>query len=246
MKRTGLKVEDLVKQWTDKSELTPEQYAAAVLPLLPPSAEARWRYLAHLVAAPLPEGHAPDSVLHTELAQALIAAALAALDGSGGAAVARRPTAPRPAGPPSAPGSVAAMNLLRLAARWDDAERRERGGRTIEAMRARWAKTPQALPQLLCALELALEPPRQIVLAGDPRAADFRALAAVTAEQLGPHRVLLAADGGEGQRWLATRAPWLADMKPLGGAATAYLCEDYVCHAPARTADELRALLARR
>jgi uncharacterized protein YyaL (SSP411 family) len=145
-----------------------------------------------------------------------------------------------------APGSVAAMNLLRLAARWDDPDRRERGRRTIEAMRGRWAKTPQALPQLLCALELALEPPRQIVLAGDPRAADFRALAAVTAEQLGPHRVLLAADGGEGQRWLATRAPWLADMKPLGGAATAYLCEDYGCHAPARTADELRALLARR
>ncbi len=145
-----------------------------------------------------------------------------------------------------APGSVAAMNLLRLAARWDDPDRRERGRRTVEAMRARWGKTPQALPQLLCALELVLEPPRQIVLAGDPRSADFRALAAVTVEQLGPHRGLVAADGGEGQRWLATRAPWLADMKPLGGAATAYVCEDYVCHAPARTPAELRAVLARR
>ncbi len=80
---------------------------AVVLPLLPPGGEARWRYLAHLVAATLPEGQEPDPLVHTELAQALIAAALAALDGSRGGAVARRLTAPLPAGPPSAPVSVA-------------------------------------------------------------------------------------------------------------------------------------------
>ncbi len=147
-----------------------------------------------------------------------------------------------------APGSVAAMNLLRFAAIFDDGAAadgfRARGHRTVESLRAQWSRAPQALPQLLCALELALEPPRHVVLAGDPRAEDFRALAAIVAERLGPFRAVLAADGGEGQRWLAERAPWVAAMRPLGGKATAYLCEEYSCQAPVTSGEELRRLLA--
>jgi len=143
-----------------------------------------------------------------------------------------------------APSSVAALNLLRLAAVDDDAGCRDRGRRTVEAFRARWSATPQAMPQLLCALELALEPPRHVVLAGDPAGADFQALAGVLHGALGPRRTLLAAEGGEGQAWLAQRAPWLAEMKPLGGRATAYVCEEFACRAPVTTPEELRKILA--
>ena len=132
-----------------------------------------------------------------------------------------------------APGSVAAMNLLRLEtmivggnSHSHESGHRRRALQTIEALRGQWERSPQALPQLLCALELARQPPRTVVLAGDPQADDFRALAAVLHERLGPRRALLAADGGEGQRWLARRAPYLAEMKPLGGRATAYVCEN--------------------
>jgi hypothetical protein len=55
--------------------------------------------------------------------------------------------------------------------------------------------------------------------------------------------VLLAAIGGETQRWLATHAPWLADMKPIDGRAAAYLCENYRCRLPAKTSEELRSAL---
>ena len=157
------------------------------------------------------------------------------------------------------PSSVAAMNLLRLAAMMGEAES-ERGvvtpptngmdyrGRamaTLEALRAQWTRVPQGLPQMLCALELALLPPRHVVLAGDPAAEDFRALAGVLQERLGPRRTILAADGGEGLRWLAERAPWLAEMRPVNGRATAYVCEEFTCQAPVTTAAELRALLAK-
>jgi uncharacterized protein YyaL (SSP411 family) len=155
-----------------------------------------------------------------------------------------------------APGSVAAMNLLRLAAMLGAApggqasgapgaatDYRERGRRTIEALRDRWGGAPQALPQLLCALELALEAPRHVVLAGDPGAADFRALAAVLSERLGSYRTVLAADSGEAQRWLAQRAPWIAGMVPQDGRATAYVCEEFACQAPVSNPAELRRLL---
>jgi uncharacterized protein YyaL (SSP411 family) len=99
------------------------------------------------------------------------------------------------------------------------------------------------MPQLLCALELALETPRHVVLAGDPTREDFRALAAVVHDGIGPRRILLAATGGEDQAWLARRAPWLAGMTPLDGRATAYVCEEYACQAPVNEPAALRALL---
>jgi len=142
-----------------------------------------------------------------------------------------------------APSSVAAMNLLRLAAITNDEVPRERGRHTLEAFRDRWSQAPQAMPQLLCALELALETPRHVVLAGDPTREDFRALAAVVHDGIGPRRILLAATGGEDQAWLARRAPWLAGMTPLDGRATAYVCEEYACQAPVNEPAALRALL---
>jgi len=150
-----------------------------------------------------------------------------------------------------APSSVAAMNLLRLAAIFGEGKSgqekragyRERGLRTLAAFRGGWQRAPHALPQMLCAWELAFAPPRQVVLAGDPQADDFRALAEVLAERLGPHRTVLAADGGEDQRWLAARAPWLAKMKPLAGRATAYVCEAFACQAPVTEPMALRRAL---
>jgi uncharacterized protein YyaL (SSP411 family) len=136
------------------------------------------------------------------------------------------------------PTSVAAMNLLRLGA-MVGGDYAERGRRCAAALRAQWTR----LPQLLCALELALLPPRHAVLAGDPAAADFRALAAVLHARLGVRRTLLAADGGEGQRWLAARAPWIAAMRPVGGKATAYVCAEFVCQAPVTTPEALRSAL---
>jgi uncharacterized protein YyaL (SSP411 family) len=142
-----------------------------------------------------------------------------------------------------APSSVAAMNLLRLGGMWHDEGLRERGRRTIDAFRSQWSRAPHAMPQMLCALELALEPPRHVVIAGEPRRDDFRALAAVMHESLGHRRMLLAADGGEDQAWMAHRAPWMAEMKPVGGRATAYVCEEFACQAPVSDAAALRALL---
>jgi uncharacterized protein YyaL (SSP411 family) len=96
---------------------------------------------------------------------------------------------------------------------------------------------------MLCAIELALEPPRHVVLAGDPAADDFQALAAVLHEKPGPRRALLCADGGPGQAWLAARRPWLTGMRPLDGRATAYVCEHFACQAPVVEPMTLRTLL---
>ena len=140
--------------------------------------------------------------------------------------------------------SVAAANLLRLAAIFHDDPMRSRARRTIEALRPRWTSVPQALPELLCAIERALDAPCQVVVAGDSRKADFQALVAVVRERLGPRRVVLAADGGDGQCWLAERALWLAGMYPVDGRAAAYVCVGRSCQAPMVEPAELRMILS--
>ncbi len=150
-----------------------------------------------------------------------------------------------------APASVAVANLLLLDAMIGgsggpgapDSGHRRRALQCAGALRSQWERAPLALPQLLAALDEARRPPRTVVLAGNPAADDFQALAAIVHERLRPGWALLAADGGEGQRWLAARRPEIAGMKPVAGRAAAYVCAEFTCRPPVTTADDLRRLL---
>jgi uncharacterized protein len=140
--------------------------------------------------------------------------------------------------------STAALNLFRLSSLTMNDAAREQGRRAIAAFRGRWEEAPQAMPQLLCAFESALEPPRHIVLTGDPSSQGFAALVSVCHEKAGPRRTLIALDGTKSSRaWFAGLAPWVESMGAKKGAPVAYVCEEFVCRAPARTPDELRKVL---
>ena len=139
--------------------------------------------------------------------------------------------------------STAASNLFRLSSLTSSDALREQGRRAIAAFRGRWEEAPHAMPQLLCAFESALEPPRHVVLTGDPAAPAFAALAAAVHERLGPRRTLIALDAPGARAWFSARSPWLAQMGAPGAAPAAYVCEEFVCRAPARTPDELRKVL---
>ncbi len=143
-----------------------------------------------------------------------------------------------------AASSTAAMNLFRLSSLTGDDALRERGRRTIASLRGRWEDAPQAMPQLLCAFESALEAPRHVVITGDPQTPEFAALAAVVRERLGPQRTLIALDGSPGSRaWFSARSPWMEQMGANAPGPVAYVCEEFVCRAPARTVNDLRKVL---
>jgi uncharacterized protein YyaL (SSP411 family) len=151
-----------------------------------------------------------------------------------------------------AASSVAAVNLLRLGAIFDETTAatdggkltyRERGKQCIAAFHGQWSATPHAMPLMLTALELAFDAPRHVVLAGDPKSAGFGELEAVLHERLSPRRSVLAVTSDTDRAWFKTRAPWLAEMKPIDGRATAYVCEEFACQAPVTDPSELRRLL---
>jgi uncharacterized protein YyaL (SSP411 family) len=143
---------------------------------------------------------------------------------------------------PSA-NSVAALNLLRLAQMTDDAGLRDKAEQTLAAFGAVLRRTPHALPAMLTALAFYLNNPRQIVIAGRPDAKDTQALLAVVRERFAPNQVVLLADGGPGQNWLAQRLAFLRGLAPLDGKATAYVCDNCTCQAPVTTPAALREQL---
>ena len=102
---------------------------------------------------------------------------------------------------------------------------------------------PHAVPQMLCALDFHLSKPREIVIAGQPGAADTRAMLAAIHERYLPNKIVLVADGGERQQTLAKLVPFLDATKPIDGKATAYVCVNYACQLPTNDPRTLESLL---
>jgi hypothetical protein len=120
--------------------------------------------------------------------------------------------------------SVAALNLLRLG-RMTGREDFERAGlRTLEAFASRINQAPYAAPQLLAAYEFSGGAPKQVVLAGDDVAAMEHAFHA----KFLPGYVLIKGKDG---------------MPAIGGAATAYVCENFTCQLPVTEVTQFDALL---
>jgi uncharacterized protein len=133
------------------------------------------------------------------------------------------------------PNSVAAMNLLRLWQLTDKQEYKDKADKTLAAFGPGLEQRPESMPYMMSALDFSLAKHRQIVIAGVPGAADTRALLRLVWERYIPNRVLLLADGAEGQKQLGRWLPLLANVTQKQGRATAYICENYVCNLP--TAD---------
>jgi len=126
--------------------------------------------------------------------------------------------------------SVAAFVLLRLARMTGRSELEEAAERTLQAFGS-VAQRPAGHTLFLLALDLALGPSFEVVVVGDPAAADTRAMLAAFQQRYLPHLVLLQRPEGEAPP-ITALAPFTLDQRSRGGQATAYVCRDFACRAP--------------
>jgi uncharacterized protein YyaL (SSP411 family) len=141
------------------------------------------------------------------------------------------------------PNSLAALNLARLAAILDDKAHAEQAHKLLTLFGKTLQDSPSAVPMLVTAADFLERGKQQIVLAGDKTAPEFQALLKVVQSRLLPNAIILHADGGEGQAWLAKHNEALAEMKPVSGQPAAYVCQNYTCQAPVTEAAALEKLL---
>ena len=130
------------------------------------------------------------------------------------------------------PNSVAAMNLLRIWQMTEDDTAREKAVKTISQFGGHLNNNPESMPAMMSAYDALTSPQRQIVIAGAPQAADTRQMLDLVWGRYLPNSILMLADQGAGQQALARSLPFLRNMRPKNGKATAYVCQNYLCNLP--------------
>jgi uncharacterized protein YyaL (SSP411 family) len=130
--------------------------------------------------------------------------------------------------------SVAALDLLRLAAITGDDTFRAAADRTLQAFARKMSEQAPGLPQMLVAYQWASGKPMQVILAGGRESADTRALLAEVYRRFLPDLVVANAEDA---------GPNAAAMLPVEGRATAYLCENYTCQLPVNDARKFGEML---
>ncbi len=137
--------------------------------------------------------------------------------------------------------AVAALVLLRLGATTADPELSQEGRAIIETYAGVLATSPMAFPQLLFALDFALGPTAEVVVAGDPASRELKAMLAALNRPFLPHVVTAVRFSDETGERLATIAPFLAAFEPEQGGAAAYVCRNHACELPTH---DVAAMLA--
>ena len=131
-----------------------------------------------------------------------------------------------------AASSVAAMNLLRIATITGSVPARTKAEAIFRSYAGQMASAPTTLPALVSALEASAAPAREVIILGNPANDDAKALLRVVRESYAPLRSLVVANTPAERTKLAGYIPLLAEMKPVGDKATAYVCIGTQCKSP--------------
>jgi uncharacterized protein len=148
--------------------------------------------------------------------------------------------------------SMSVMNLLTLSHLVDDTGWTKKIDQTLRLFGSRLEQMGRAVPMMAAALSTYWAGPQQIVIVGAGRAGGAGgdggsdgagALATAVATRYLPFAVSLRLTSDQ-QAALAATLPIVAGMKPVDGAAAAYVCRNFACRAPVTSADDLEKELS--
>jgi len=132
--------------------------------------------------------------------------------------------------------SVATLALLRLGAITGRNDFIQAAEKTLQLFAQRLAQFPQALPFMLQALDLSLQEPVRMVIAGDPASERFQELLRAAHSVYQPNKILSGNTGAVEE---------FSRTLPVKGAAVVYFCRGNTCEAPIDDPAVLVATLGR-
>lgn len=141
---------------------------------------------------------------------------------------------------PSA-SSVAAGNLLRLAAITGDQAYQQRAVTTLAFFERHLKEVPMALPELVTARMMYSHGLRQIVVRGDKDARETKILKRTVQELHIPDKVLVWSD--KSQKWLSERVPFYATLEAADDRPAVFICSKFHSTGQYTDSDELETVL---
>jgi len=128
--------------------------------------------------------------------------------------------------------SVAAANFLRLGRMTGNTKYEERADAIFKAFSPQVRQQPSAFNQLMNALDFAVGPSFEVVVAAAPGDAATDDMLSALRKPFLPNAVFLFRSSADDGKALAALAPYTAAMTPRDDKATAYVCENFVCNQP--------------
>ncbi|MFT5198544.1 MAG: hypothetical protein ACI87O_001201 [Planctomycetota bacterium] len=138
--------------------------------------------------------------------------------------------------------SVMLWNLARLARLTGQTSYEEHADQCVKAFSAQVRTGSRAFTQFHIGLDFFLGPTHEVVVTGDPAAADTKAMMKALSTGFRPR--LVAIQRPLGKSAILTLAPYTEAQVAIGGAATAYVCQNFACLAPVNGVEAMLKALA--
>jgi uncharacterized protein YyaL (SSP411 family) len=139
--------------------------------------------------------------------------------------------------------SVAMLNLLRLGRITANPELEEKAEGIGKAFSKLINESPAFHTQMLTALDFAVGPTYEILVAGNSKAKDTEIMLNTLQRRFIPNKVLLFTPTDKKTPLLDEIAGYTKNYKSIEGKATAYVCQNYICSLPTTDIDEMLNLL---
>lgn len=140
--------------------------------------------------------------------------------------------------------SMAALDLVRLYHLSFQKHWEEKLTELFDAFSLKIHSMPSAYAQMLSALDFAIGPSQEIVLASTNGNSGLDAVCDEIYARFLPNKVvLLRTVSGKEAGDIVTIAPFVENQRPVNGKLTVYVCENHVCRLPVSDAVKLREIL---
>jgi uncharacterized protein YyaL (SSP411 family) len=139
--------------------------------------------------------------------------------------------------------AVAMLNLLRLARLTAHSELEEKAAQISRAFSPIVSQSPGAHTQWMVALDFARGPSYEVVIVGDPKAEDTKAMLKTLREAFVPNKAVILRPADEEFPDITRLAEFTTGLSRLNNKATAYVCRAFRCELPATEPQQMLRLL---
>jgi len=127
--------------------------------------------------------------------------------------------------------ATAVLALLRLGAITNRIDFKEAAEKTLRLLAPRLQELPQAVPHLLMGLDFLLHEPKRIVVVGDPRQPETKALLLAVHSVYQPNKVVLGNRGAVDE---------FSKTLPTSDAPVVFLCTGTACQPPTKDIETIK------
>jgi uncharacterized protein YyaL (SSP411 family) len=139
--------------------------------------------------------------------------------------------------------SVAMLNLLRLGRTTANSDLEEKAAKIGRAFSRSVKQSPSAHTQLMVALDFGIGPCYEVVIAGNAKAEDTKAMVKALRTRFLPTKVVLLNPSEQKSPEIAQFAEFTKNQSSIEGKATAYVCLNYNCKLPTTDINKMLELL---